>query len=319
MSRDFHERKSGKLDLEHGVRLFSSESLAVWRSDKCTYLHDGDTAEQNALGRIGIRALCIGTCDSERLTTHGYWWTNRRLLEQTVGDAVSSTSRRLTRRRKTKASSQLLPVFGTGVVFYVDKSGHIQGVMTWGLPFISVDPAPDGSNLNQDLVTQMKALIGTNAGVSPWELESDAVLRRSNLMDESRALVGLALSRRLKRRDTTKNIERLNVPIEDLGAPLYRYTVAKPAKILNIGVLRRKDHSRYSQLMGENLYIKNIDQDLGDMLQAPTLTHAQRNNPLVSARITQIHEELLDQVLYVNELRAHARKPRVRVCGGGSG
>jgi hypothetical protein len=154
----------------------------------------------------------------------------------------------------------------------------------------------------------MKALIGTNAGVSPWELESDAVLRRSNLMDESRALVGLALSRRLKRRDTTRNIERLNVPIEDLGAPLYRYTVAKPAKILNIGVLRRKDHSRYSHLMGENLYIKDSDQDLEDVLQMPSLTRAQENNPLVSARITQIHEELLDQVLYENELRARPPK-----------
>eukprot|EP00536_Pseudo-nitzschia_multiseries_P006729 jgi/Psemu1/193737/e_gw1.146.101.1 len=80
MSRDYRleARASGYSFASPGMEeaySFATNSLPVWRSDITSYpAVNGDRT--SALSNIGVQALCVGRCDSERQSTRAFWWTN---------------------------------------------------------------------------------------------------------------------------------------------------------------------------------------------------------------------------------------------------
>lgn len=303
MARDYHERSGSIGNDDCSVQLFSAESLPIWRSDECVYLH-GEDRMTDTLERIGIKALCVGQCDSTRFSTHGYWWTNRRAMEQSYYES-STYERHKTRRRRTRSSAQPLPVFGTGIVFYLDSTGCIVGVMTWGLPFTAKTEERDGSQLNPALLDHIKGILGKSVGLSQWEPEGDAFLRRNALMMESKSLIGTALSKSLTRRNTSRSVQNLMVPVEAMGTPLYRYTAAKPPRISSIGILKRKDNSRFGELMGENIYVKDDIGDPAPLGGKPTMA---QNAPWAEPRDEEYRQEKLEALRQENDQRARPPK-----------
>ena len=71
----------------------------------------------------------------------------------------------LLRHRKSsrgiKTRGIVHPIYGIGVVFYLDNYGRILGIMTWGLPFAD----KVGGCINPELLKYIKYLITTNAGL----------------------------------------------------------------------------------------------------------------------------------------------------------
>lgn len=136
------------------------------------------------------------------------------------------------------------PVYGSGVVYYLDRCGNIQGVMLWGLPF-SEDPSFVQSSINNGLVKRMKDMIRSNGGVAIRDhseniLKDNAginvdvdLLSYMHLAEESKHLVSLALTGNV---DGDKQ-QKMRV----LGRPLHRYTPFKGAELTNLGKMRRKD------------------------------------------------------------------------------
>ena len=140
---------------------------------------------------MGIHALCVGRCDSETLATHGFWWTNTNQQSNNNGDDKNSNSssnssrgrrmntlgpnafmRRITKKAtstvngsKSRIGSGSLPVYGSGVVYYLDLTGSICGIMLWGLPFVEV-PNDVKSTLNHLIVERMKKVISSNGTVA---------------------------------------------------------------------------------------------------------------------------------------------------------
>jgi len=247
------------------------ESIPVWRSDVIPYTSTNPNNDKShsslSLYSMGIHALCIGRCDSEGMSTHGFWWTNtnqqssesRRnsdnsesTTEESTGRSVGPNSfmRRATRRFAMKSpkgsvsTRGALPVYGSGVVYYLDRCGNIQGVMLWGLPF-SEDPSFVQSSVNNGLVKRMKDMIRSNGGVAIRDhseniLKDNAginvdvdLLSYMHLAEESKHLVSLALTGNV---DGDKQ-QKMRV----LGRPLHRYTPFKGAELTNLGKMRRKD------------------------------------------------------------------------------
>ena len=288
---------------------FAAESFSLSRSDMCTYLH-GDSAKTNFLSDVGISALCVGQCDSELMSTHGFWWTNQSAQRLELDQGLSSTRRRTTRRR-TRVSSQKSPVYGIGVVYYLDRRGRIRGIMTWGLPFVS--GRKESQALNEALVSRMKEVIRTNGGISQWEAEEDAFLHSYHLSAESKKLVGLSLYKGLSRRNTSGNIQRLMVPVENMGKPLHRYTAAKPSSITGLQALKRKDNT-LGDAPGENLYVKDEDEEF-DSLRPPTLMYVypmqNSKQSSVATRASPFHQnyhERTQRALRENEQRSRPSK-----------
>lgn len=286
---------------------FASASFPVLQSDLCSYLH-GDSAKTNYLADIGVTALCVGNCDSERQSTHGFWWTNQ--SAQRIAMEVQTeehSPRRRTTRRRTRVSLQRSPVYGIGVVYYLDKKGRIRGIMAWGLPISS------GSKETQEaLVSRMQEVIRTNGGISQWEAEENAFLHSIHLSEESKKLVGMSVSKGLSRRNTSGNMQRLMVPVENLSNPLHRYTAAKPSSITGLQTLKRKDHAQ-GDMAGENLYVK--DEDDADSLRPPTLKyvfpmHSPQQTAGMSSDVPfhQSTQEQLQRALEENEQRARPPK-----------
>jgi len=155
-------------------RINLKHPIPVWRTDQ-----NGRSLGLNkdGLKEAGVYALCVGTCDSERFSTQAFWWTNqsRRLKQWFNEDPQTTTAttstvppdratarRRRTRRFNSSPTSSLKPVYGRGIVYYMDQdSGHIHGVMIWGLPFTENDSK---DTLNSTLVKKMQEVIRTNGG-----------------------------------------------------------------------------------------------------------------------------------------------------------
>jgi len=277
--------------LDESIPVWRSDRVPYLRD--ASKEEDGNTQQQQpltlSLYQMGIHALCIGRCDSDSLATHGFWWTNTN--QQQYSEAGSSKHNgnvngngkagddrkesapksrytgpnRFMRRvtRKTSMSNQngtrssvrgALPVYGSGVVYYLDRSGNIQGVMLWGLPF-SQDPKDVHSNLNCSLVKRMKAIIRSNGGVAIRDhsakiLEEKGVSVDVNLLsylhlaEESRNLASMSLTGSLSHPHDFKSDEsrsRINVP----GRPLHRYTPCKSTELNNLNKMRRKDDMGY--------------------------------------------------------------------------
>jgi Apoptosis-inducing factor, mitochondrion-associated, C-term len=258
-----HSREGGGLfgsrqtTTTSAYRIVSKDPVPVWRSDLLSY--DANAKTMSSLASVGIYALCVGHCDSERFSTHGVWWTNlaaqKRLaarqqqdeqyaMEEKNGiDQGQDRSPKQQRRRLRKKSSS--PVYGLGIVFYLDRTGKIHGVMTWGIPFSNND-----LQLNNDLVQQMKQIIVRShisggfayAPSAPFTLGSESQMLVSHqLTFASRQLLATAFS-------------SLDDDVQDFPRPLHRFTEVRPPRVRSVGVLKRNDDGHGQGVLGEDMF-----------------------------------------------------------------
>jgi len=239
---------------------FASYSVPVWRSDITSY-PCGNGHKVSALSSIGIQALCVGNCDSERQGTRGFWWTNSsaqrkitRLIEAEDDDEHSGPSpTRFHRRRMSRQRKRLgliNPIYGIGVVFYLDNYGQIQGIMTWGLPYAEYEGGP----INQSLLDHLKWVISSNAGVSALDAEENHQLMNLALGKASQSIVSLAIKGHTS--DMTGATHGLDGPINGFSMPLYRYTEVGNQKSNTVNVLKRKEGDGLG-VLGEGLYARD--------------------------------------------------------------
>jgi hypothetical protein len=156
-------------------------------------------------------------------------------------------------RNKTcwlKTRGLVNPIYGIGIVFYLDHYGRIQGIMTWGLPFAD----RPGDSLNPDLLELIKHLIVTNAGVSALDAEENHQLMNLALGKASQKLIALAVKGHVS--DMTRAWHGLDGPIEGFSTPLYRYTEVSNSRNKTVNVLKRKDGSGLG-VLGEGLYVRD--------------------------------------------------------------
>lgn len=222
---------------------FAEASLPIFRSDIC----HGNESRSATLAKVGIQALCVGRCDSDRMTTHGFWWTN-----QSARQASKIQLSNQKQRRKPTGKRPASPVYGSGIVFYLDRTGRLRGVMSWGIPFT----ADDKGTLNAELVERMKAVVATNGAVSLRNVDGNELLTIKDLAEESKKLVGIALSRHDPTTALSRNIQ---LRVDSKPNPLYRYTAGRPPSITSVGMLKRKDQVGASELLSENVYVKDED------------------------------------------------------------
>lgn len=223
-----------------------------------------------ALYSMGIHALCVGRCDSETLATHGFWWTNTNQQSSNNDDKISNSNssstrgrrmntlgpnafmRRITKKsastvnsngNKIRGGSGSLPVYGSGVVYYLDRTGSICGVMLWGLPFSKI-PQDCKSGMNHLIVERMKEVIRSNGGVAIQEHSSKiadehaglnvdlTLLSYLHLVEESKMLASMAMSGLKPKNDIKSKVT---------GKPLHRYTPIKSHELSSLGKLRRRE------------------------------------------------------------------------------
>ena len=168
-------------------------------------------------------------------------------------DSIRRRKSVLITRKKTrqlKSRGQINPIYGIGVVFYLDHYGRIQGVMSWGLPFCD----RPGEEINAELLEHMKHLIQTNAGVSALDAEENHQLMNVALGKASQKLVALAVKGHVS--TTTRAWHGLDGPVEGFATPLYRYTEVSTSKNKTVNVLKRKDGSGLG-VLGEGLYARD--------------------------------------------------------------
>lgn len=213
----------------------AKDPFSVWRSDVLSYAPQ----RSSSLASVGITALCVGVCDSERFTTHGVWWTNQaaqlrfmRELSDLPSDGGDEDTER-TRRMKEQVTKS---VYGIGVIYYLHPTGRIHGIMTWGLPICN----SDSKKLNEALVQQMKGILTSNRnkGIVPGGPDSSAFFT-----EESKKLVRTAFaalgSETQKRHDNY-------LDMNDFPRPLHRYT---PAWMFN-SWFRQRRHRQGAQKRG---------------------------------------------------------------------
>ena len=255
-------------------RLFSLEALPIWRSDL-----------SSAFSAVGIHALCIGNCDSETMATHGFFWTNQSSDLKKRATLLRSTTKARRGNRTSPfgrhPSGDSFPtvgrsVYGSGVIFYVDRTGAIQGVMTWGLPFASSGENGE-SNLNTTLVERMKEIIRTNGEIAK-QCHHRAVVKRDprlelsllssyHLSEESKLLASIALESQGKRGRRTQLKS-----VEGLCNPLHRYVPSKPVNITSIGMLKRTDEIGTGGI-GEDLFARTSSTECSEDERPPSLIH----------------------------------------------
>jgi len=273
MAKNYY-RDCARGDNQEGISsrcISQEESLAVWRTDECFRGIDqlsSNSSERSALSRVGINALCVGQCDSEIHGTHGFWWTNHQ--------------KRMTRRRQSNNESDCAklwksPVYGSGIVFYLDRAVAVRGVMLWGLPFTNNNSATDNS-LNETLVQRMKKVILTNGEnivkehtsvIIDKQLDPDK-LQVAHLSEESRILASIAVS-------SSKNSSQLtNIPPRNSfrSRPLYRYINPKPVSFTSLGRLKRNEEIGYGST-GEDIFARrdNIDEKTANYSRHPSLVY----------------------------------------------
>lgn len=202
------------------------ESLPVLRTDRIS-----TSDEETSLSSLGIHALFVGQCDSENMSTHGFWWTNQSLQNKRL-------SRRMTRTGTGTSKSQKA-VYGSGVVFYLDRSGSIRGIMMWGMPFTTASNDKEGQNdLNQKLLHRMKSIILSDGKIMKEDHKAiiqkmnldPCLLSQSHLAEESKHLATLAVDNLSNKQDFS-NIST--------SRPLHRFLPSKSMFVTSMGILRR--------------------------------------------------------------------------------
>jgi hypothetical protein len=260
MSKNYHQRQrtKGSNDIPSSNVYSKNESLPVTRTDRLSTTITGGSSN-SSLASLGIHALCVGQCDSEVLSTHGFWWTNQ--------------SRRLTRLRSNVTSDDggrpQKAVYGSGVVYYLDRAGTIRGVMLWGLPFTK---SSKNDALNKVLIDRMKDIIHSNGGIiqrdhndviAQMRLDT-AFLSASHLAEESRVLASIAVNA------SPELSLRKRMP-----RPLHRFVPSKPINVTRMGVLK-KNKQIGTGGVGEDIFERS-GHDLGSLegerSRHPSLVH----------------------------------------------
>jgi hypothetical protein len=244
---------SMKTDEELAVA-HTKDPLPVWRSDLRSYAGNGSD-RTSCLSEIGISSLAVGHCDSDRFATHAVWWTNqaaqRRLLRSLNEEPLTK------RERRERIKELAKPVYGIGVVFYTDRTGKIQGIMTWGMPFTTRK-----GSLNEQLVHELKTAVLTNGGFGSLENELDQVRMSKYLESTSRRLVAIAFGG-----NTTAAPGRLlEGALDDFPRPLHRFTEVRPPSVRSHGLLKRKD-GHGQGVLGEDLFAR-YQEPVADALPA---------------------------------------------------
>lgn len=209
----------------------------VWRSDQWP-----------ALSSAGITALTLGHCDAEHYATHGIWWTNqsaqRRLLRLSEDSSLSD------KRTKQRVKELAKPVLGVGVVFYLDRSGRIHGIMTWGMPYSDKEGGP----LKEDMMKLLRDALETNGGFGA--IRNDLDLQRFSKFLETltRKIVAVAMAGKSEDGRT----HNLDGALDKFPRPLHRFTEVRTASSRSHGVLKRKNDGSQGML-GEDLFMRYED------------------------------------------------------------
>ena len=224
-----------------------SSHIPVWRTDRISYVTSGEKRSE-ALYAMGIHALAVGRCDSEECATHGFWWTNSKDQRSNgSADSPNLLMKRATKRlsRKTRRQSGTLPVYGSGVIYYLDRTGNITGVMLWGLPFSS-DASDISSSDNEELVERIRNIIRSNGAIAiedhSTKISSEkeasnldlSLLSYLHLAEESKHLASIALS------GSSDAKGKKSTAAQIVGRrPLHRYSPAKLTQLTSLGKLFR--------------------------------------------------------------------------------
>jgi len=169
-----------------------------------------------AMDNFGIRVCCVGNCDVN-MTTHGFWWTNVSKRRRTRG--LMDVNGKMSAKEKSKAFK---PAYGTGLLYYFDKRGHLSGVLSWGLDFDS------------NLVERMKLLLRTNGEIAASQYETLGI---DDLLEESKVMLDLSGNLPANTLNSKQQIVK----------PLYRYTPAKQPFNYTMGHLNEKNNLFASQ------------------------------------------------------------------------
>lgn len=225
-------------------------SVPIFRTDTLSCA----TGRHSSLFSLGVEALCVGHCDSERYSTCGIWWTNlasqrrRKSREESSESPVHITSTRVSCR----------PVFGVGVVYYLDRRGKIQGVMTWGIPFTS----GEGRKLSSCLCSLMKELVlASDEFDAPRGLSVRNDLKEL-LTQKSRQLVSVAM-------DNHRELSSIDLKDVMSKRPLYRCTESLSPDMRVSGSLRRINANQWAT--DEDLFCRSprsgggLDSESGDI------------------------------------------------------
>ena len=247
---------------------FSSDFIPMWRSDQSHY--DSNNTSNNALGKIGVQALCVGNCNADSMATHGYWWTNRTRKKRRNSTRMNMNMIAhdgIRKRRTNNMNGSSRSVYGVGVVYYFDSvSGRLCGIMTWGLP----NTNPNGE-LNDELVERMKLLLKTNgqaAAVMSDDGDSrnnDLTLSSHHLAHETKHLALLALALDQTTAEGKRNTQAVSIfhANGEVAKPLHMFV---PSKVVNhanvkLGWLKRSNKrgaaDPHNQAAG--LFVQNKD------------------------------------------------------------
>ncbi len=241
--------------------LCQDETLPVLRTDRISTSGE----ETSSLSSLGVHALFVGQCDSENMSTHGFWWTNQSLQNKRL-------SRRMTRTGAGTSKYQKA-VYGSGVVFYLDRSGSIRGIMLWGMPFTTASNDKKGQNdLNEKLLHRMKSIILSDGKIMKDDYKAiiqkmnldPCLLSQSHLAEESKNLATLAVDSSSKKQDFS-NIST--------SRPLHRFLPSKSMFVTSMGILRR-NKAIGNGSAGDDVYERSRHQEHPDSKSRhPSLVH----------------------------------------------
>jgi len=254
--RTYYKKLYQSKDVETGGRFIfcDDRNFPIWRSD-LQYNGSEEVTYNHSLNSIGINMLCVGRCDADMMSTHGYWWTNRssgdRIKRRKSLTSLGKKNMPLATsgRRYSKHSSR--PVYGVGVVYYFEKDGRLGGIMSWGLPYITSE---DGC-LNENLLQRMTHILHTN-GIA---LANHDDLSSEDLSKETIKLLRLA----------TNGNMRLSCEVfsndGSIARPLHLYSHAKPKIGFRLGWMKAESHHSDP----ESIYFKDSTED--ELYRPPSL------------------------------------------------
>jgi hypothetical protein len=163
------------------------------------------------------------------LTTHGVWWTNqgaqKRFLQEFAHSRMLPEEEEKLRERAKEEVTK--PVYGIGVVYYLDRTDRIQGVMLWGLPLSSSTTNENG--IKGQLVEQIREILISNGSqAKSFEYFSE----------QSRKLVLAAFSDRFNQAQQEHRLDLSHFP-----KPLHRFD----AFSFWCNTMRRRGHGAQKQ------------------------------------------------------------------------
>ena len=294
---------------ENSTNLFSQDkNLPILRTDKVSTSGE----DTSSLSSLGVHALCIGQCDSENMSTHGFWWTNQSMYNRRLTRRLSNRTSRRNGRDTVKDKSKVeKAVYGSGVVFYLDRSASIRGVMIWGLPFTSPTTTATENNkqglqnddLNEELLHRIENIIRSNGKIMKKDhkhicekLNLDpTLLSQSHLVEESKYLATLAInSSSTNNKDLIWNLRNSN--------PIHRYVASKPISVASMGVFKRSRPIGNGSI-GDDIYERSVRESGSDeAARHPSLVHyfsydwsSSRPSPLDNSDVESEDEEDLDE------------------------